>query len=122
MAPPATPSSASSVCAAGISLDFSAMSICASISAVSVAKALSTPPSRGQALGGGAVTEIVETAAQRLAVERNAALSGSGARGLLRRDEDGSWPENPLALVLGDTVALESIGFSALVAAFYLTA
>ncbi len=42
MAPRATPSSASSVCAAGISLDFSAMSICASTKAVSVANALST--------------------------------------------------------------------------------
>src|SRR5271165_5804601 len=42
MAPSATPSSASNVCAAGISLDFSAMSTCASTRAVSVAKALST--------------------------------------------------------------------------------
>ena len=36
------PSSASRACAAGISLDFSAMSMCASTSAVSVANALST--------------------------------------------------------------------------------
>ena len=42
MAPSATPSSANSACAAGISLDFSAMSMCASTSAVSVANALST--------------------------------------------------------------------------------
>jgi hypothetical protein len=31
---------------------------------------------------------------------------------LLPREADGSWPENPLSLVLGDTVALESIEFS----------
>ena len=42
MAPSAIPSSANSACAAGISLDFSAMSMCASTSAVSVANALST--------------------------------------------------------------------------------
>src|SRR3954452_20729618 len=42
MAPSPTPSSASSVCAAGISLDFSATSTWASTSDVSVANALST--------------------------------------------------------------------------------
>jgi hypothetical protein len=42
MTPLATPSSVSRVCAAGISLDFSAMSTCASTRAVSVANALST--------------------------------------------------------------------------------
>ena len=42
MAPSPTPSSASSVCAAGISLDFSAISTWASTRDVSVAKALST--------------------------------------------------------------------------------
>ncbi len=42
IAPGVRPSSASSVCAAGISLDFSAMSMWASTSAVSVANALST--------------------------------------------------------------------------------
>ena len=41
MLPGATPSSASRAWAAGISLDFSAMSACARTSAVSVAKALS---------------------------------------------------------------------------------
>src|SRR5271157_3456654 len=42
IAPSASPSSASNFCAAGISFDFSAISICASTSAVSVAKALNT--------------------------------------------------------------------------------
>jgi hypothetical protein len=42
IAPSASPSSASNFCAAGISFDFSGISICASTSAVSVAKALST--------------------------------------------------------------------------------
>jgi hypothetical protein len=42
IAPSASPSSASNFCAAGISFDFSAISICASTKAVSVAKALST--------------------------------------------------------------------------------
>src|ERR1700721_1902186 len=42
IAPLASPSSASNFCAAGISFDFSAISICASTSAVSVAKALNT--------------------------------------------------------------------------------
>jgi hypothetical protein len=42
IAPSASPSSVSNFCAAGISFDFSAISICASTSAVSVAKALKT--------------------------------------------------------------------------------
>jgi Uma2 family endonuclease len=41
---------------------------------------------------------------------------------LLRRDEDGMWPDNPLTLTLGDTVTLESINFTAPIAAFYRTA
>jgi Uma2 family endonuclease len=41
---------------------------------------------------------------------------------LLRREEDGSWPDNPIALTLGDDVALESIDFTAPIAAFYRTA
>ena len=75
MAPRATPSSASSVCAAGISLDVSAMSMWASTSAVSVANALST-------WAGRAVVEPVKAAAQRLAIQRDAALSRCGARRL----------------------------------------
>ena len=41
---------------------------------------------------------------------------------LLRREGDGSWPDNPLTLVLGDTVILQSIEFSASIEAFYRTA
>ena len=41
---------------------------------------------------------------------------------LLRRDEDGVWPDNPLTLTLGDTVTLESIDFTAPIDAFYRTA
>jgi Uma2 family endonuclease len=41
---------------------------------------------------------------------------------LLRREEDGTWPDNPLTLTLGDTVTLESIDFTAPIAAFYRTA
>jgi Uma2 family endonuclease len=41
---------------------------------------------------------------------------------LLRRDPDGAWPDNPLVLMSGDAVTLDSIGFSAPVAAFYRTA
>ena len=41
---------------------------------------------------------------------------------LLRREEGGAWPENPLILTPGDTVALESIGFAAPLASFYRTA
>jgi hypothetical protein len=38
---------------------------------------------------------------------------------LLRREEDGTWPDNPLTLTLGDTVTLGSIDFTAPIAAFY---
>jgi Uma2 family endonuclease len=31
---------------------------------------------------------------------------------LLRREEDGTWPDNPLPLTLGDAVTLESIDFT----------
>ena len=41
---------------------------------------------------------------------------------LLRRGDDGTWPDNPLVLQAGDIVTLESIGFSAPIAAFYRTA
>lgn len=41
---------------------------------------------------------------------------------LLRRGEDGAWPDNPLSLKLGDTVELISIEFSAPLVAFYRTA
>ncbi len=41
---------------------------------------------------------------------------------LLQRQDDGTWPENPLTLKLSDTVALDSIGFAAPLAAFYRTA
>jgi Uma2 family endonuclease len=41
---------------------------------------------------------------------------------LLRRSKDGAWPDNPVTLMLGDTVALESIDFAAPIAAFYRTA
>lgn len=41
---------------------------------------------------------------------------------LLRRNEDGDWPDNPQALELGGEVRLESIGFAAPLAAFYRTA
>jgi len=41
---------------------------------------------------------------------------------LLRREEDGTWPENPVTLTLGDDVTLESIDFAAPLAAFYRTA
>jgi Uma2 family endonuclease len=40
---------------------------------------------------------------------------------LLRREEDGTWPDNPTALTLGDDVALKSIDFTAPIAAFYRT-
>jgi Uma2 family endonuclease len=40
---------------------------------------------------------------------------------LVRREQDGSWPDNPLSLALGDTVTLESIDFSAPIEAFYRT-
>lgn len=41
---------------------------------------------------------------------------------LLRREDDGSWPDNPLVLTPNDTVTLESIGFAAPLSAFYRTA
>jgi Uma2 family endonuclease len=41
---------------------------------------------------------------------------------LLRRDEDGAWSDNPLTLTPGDVVTLESIDFTAPIAAFYRTA
>ena len=41
---------------------------------------------------------------------------------LLRREEGGSWPDNPLALTLGDAVTLESIDFTVSLAEFYRTA
>ena len=40
---------------------------------------------------------------------------------LLRREEDGTWPDNPTALTLGDDVALKGIDFTAPIAAFYRT-
>jgi hypothetical protein len=71
MAPAATPSSASKVCAAGISLDFSAMSMGEHEGGIG--------GERAQDLGCGAVIEVVETASQRLAIQRDAALSGRRA-------------------------------------------
>ncbi len=41
---------------------------------------------------------------------------------LLRRQADGTWPENPLTLTSGDDLTLESIAFTAPLAAFYRTA
>jgi Uma2 family endonuclease len=41
---------------------------------------------------------------------------------LLRREADGTWPDNPVLLTLGDAVVLESIGFTAPLAALYRTA
>jgi hypothetical protein len=41
---------------------------------------------------------------------------------LLRREADGTWPDNPVSLMQGDAVALESIAFTAPLAAFYRTA
>jgi Uma2 family endonuclease len=41
---------------------------------------------------------------------------------LLRRQADGSWPDDPLALTSGDAVVLNSINFTAPIAAFYRTA
>jgi Uma2 family endonuclease len=40
---------------------------------------------------------------------------------LLRREDDGTWPDNPEALTLGDDVALENIDFTTPIAAFYRT-
>jgi Uma2 family endonuclease len=41
---------------------------------------------------------------------------------LLRRKDDGSWPDNPLILTAGDMVTLESIDFTVPITAFYRTA
>jgi Uma2 family endonuclease len=41
---------------------------------------------------------------------------------LLRRGADGTWPDNPVTLTLGDNVTLESIAFTTPIAAFYRTA
>ena len=41
--------------------------------------------------------------------------------GLLRRQDDGAWPEDPLPLAAGDDVHLDSIGFTTPLAAFYRT-
>jgi Uma2 family endonuclease len=41
---------------------------------------------------------------------------------LLRRQDDGAWPDNPLILLPGDSVTLDSIAFAAPLAAFYRTA
>jgi Uma2 family endonuclease len=41
---------------------------------------------------------------------------------LLRREDDSTWPDNPLTLTVGDAVTLESIDFTAPIAAFYRTA
>jgi Uma2 family endonuclease len=38
---------------------------------------------------------------------------------LLLRQDDGSWPEDPRKFVAGDTIALETIGLSVPLAAFY---
>ena len=41
---------------------------------------------------------------------------------LLRRQQDGTWPDDPAPLTAGDTVTLESIDFTTSLAAFYRTA
>jgi Uma2 family endonuclease len=41
---------------------------------------------------------------------------------LLRRQQDGTWPDNPVSLTEGDAVTLESIDFTAPLAALYRTA
>jgi len=41
---------------------------------------------------------------------------------LLRRQQDDTWPDNPVSLTQGDAVTLESIDFAAPLAAFYRTA
>jgi Uma2 family endonuclease len=40
---------------------------------------------------------------------------------LLRREANGAWPDDPLVLTSGAIVTLESIGFTAPIAAFYRT-
>jgi hypothetical protein len=44
-------------------------------------------------------------------------IVGPGSQPKVRAD----WPDNPIALTLGDDVALESIDFTAPIAAFYRT-
>jgi Uma2 family endonuclease len=41
---------------------------------------------------------------------------------LLRRGDDGAWPDDPVTLIAGDIVTLESIDFTVPLAAFYRTA
>jgi hypothetical protein len=41
---------------------------------------------------------------------------------LLRRAQDGTWPENPLVLASGDEITLASIELTVPLAAFYRTA
>jgi Uma2 family endonuclease len=41
---------------------------------------------------------------------------------LLRRQRDGTWPDDPTALGPGDMVTLDNIGFTATLTAFYRTA
>jgi Uma2 family endonuclease len=41
---------------------------------------------------------------------------------LLRREADGTWPDNPVPLAQGDALTLASLGFTAPLAAFYRTA
>jgi Uma2 family endonuclease len=41
---------------------------------------------------------------------------------LLRRQADGSWPDNPVTVAAGVTLTLESIEFSAAIDSFYRTA
>jgi hypothetical protein len=41
---------------------------------------------------------------------------------VLRREENGTWPDRPLTLMPGDIVTLESIDFTATIAVFYRTA
>jgi hypothetical protein len=40
---------------------------------------------------------------------------------LLRRQDDGLWPDDPLQLLAGDDAHLESIGFAGPLAGFYRT-
>ena len=41
---------------------------------------------------------------------------------LLRRNENGTWPDNPQTLTVGDTLTLETIGFGVPIDALYRTA
>jgi Uma2 family endonuclease len=49
-------------------------------------------------------------------------LSPSPRADPLRRQENGTWPDNPVPLQRGDTLTLASIDFSAPLDAFYRTA